>query len=80
MQYLLIHPKTRDMCITTMGITDILFEEGWRTGAVEKVISNDVIYEYECKKYSLTEPPEALHEFQVKSYGSIRATLFDKSI
>jgi hypothetical protein len=68
------------MCLTTLGITDFFFNEGWRTAAQDKTIACEIIIEYEEHGYFLTEPPEPLHDFQIKGNTRTLSNLFNESV
>lgn len=79
MQYLLFQPKLQEMCITTKGITDLAFQEGWRTAYQDKEISTNIINEYETHGFTLSDGPEYLHEFHVTGRTAALNNLFDGS-
>jgi len=65
MEALLIHPKIRDMCVSSSGLTDALFSEGWRMGYQDRFISDDNLSTYEQAGYTLTDVPN-YNDFHIR--------------
>ena len=57
MEYLLFHPKNMEYCISPYGITDILFNEGWRVGDQQQVVKEHIMHDFEFRGYILADPP-----------------------
>lgn len=57
MEYLLFNTKESEYCISKQGITDILFNEGWRVGMHDNVIKEEDMNEFEFRGYIIRDPP-----------------------
>lgn len=58
METLLTHPKTREMFVSTYGLSDLFFEKGWRLGYQDRNVPTPVIQDYEEMGYSLVDIPK----------------------
>ena len=77
MQALLFHPKTHEMFITSKGLTDPYFRDGWRCASHDKVVPTHIIDEMEYRGYNLVDEPENNSLPQVHHEIKRHTTLFD---
>lgn len=83
MEYLLIHPKRKEMLVSD-GLSDILFAHGWRTGCIDRRISEETINEHEHHGYEFIDETQALNNkettvFHIQGRKHYHYTLHDMS-